>query len=209
MAGLTGAFITSLYTFRMVFLIFYGEEKAKVSEKHSVYLKVPLVILATLSLLSGFVEMPQTLGGLSLFTDFMRTALPAPTLTASGSTELTLEVIASLVSLAGVWAAYLLFLRQRAFTKAVSVSTAGKILSRFWAAGWGFDWLYDKVIVQPFLWMARINRDDFIDLIYGGTAWYSEQTNRFLSFTQSGNVRWYAAVLAFGAVLLIALVVFV
>ena len=42
LAGLTGAFITSLYTFRMVFLIFYGEEKVKVSENPSVYLKVPL-----------------------------------------------------------------------------------------------------------------------------------------------------------------------
>ena len=57
--------------------------------------------------------------------------------------------------------------------------------------------------------MARVNRDDFIDLIYGGTAWYSEQAHRLLSFTQSGNVRWYAAMLAFGAVVFIALVVFV
>jgi NADH-quinone oxidoreductase subunit L len=114
-----------------------------------------------------------------------------------------------LVSLAGIWSAYLLFLRHRAFTEAVARSAVGKVLGNFWSAGWGFDWLYDRVIVRPFLWIARLNRDDFIDLIYGGTAWYSEQTHRFLSFTQSGNVRWYAAVLAFGAVLLVALVVFV
>ena len=208
MAGLTGAFVTSLYTFRMVFLIFYGEEKAKVSENPSVYLKVPLVILAALSLLNGYVETPQTLGGISLFTDFMRTSLPAPAYTAPLGTELSLQVIASLVSLAGVWAAYLLFLRHRAFTEAVALSGPGKLLSRFWSSGWGFDWIYDRVIVRPFLWIARINRNDFIDLIYGGTAWYSEQAHRFLSFTQSGNVRWYAAVIAFGAVLLIALVVF-
>lgn len=208
MAGLTGAFVTSLYTFRMVFLIFYGEEKAKVSENPSVYLKVPLVILAAFSLFSGFVQMPQTLGGISLFTDFMRTALPAPAFPAPMGTELSLTVIASLVSLAGIWAAYLLFLRHRAFTEAVALSGPGKLLSRFWSSGWGFDWIYDRAIVRPFLWIACINRDDFIDLIYGGTAWYSEQAHRFLSFTQSGNVRWYAAVIAFGAVLLIALVVF-
>jgi len=209
MAGLTGAFVTSLYTFRMVFLIFYGEEKVKVSENPSAYLKVPLVILAVLSLLSGFVQMPQTLGGLSLFNDFMLTALPAQAYAAPNGAELSLQVIASLISLAGVWAAYLLFLRHRAFTEAVAGSTAGKIISKFWSAGWGFDWLYDSVIVRPFLWLARINRDDFIDLIYGGTTWYSEQTHRFLSYTQSGNVRWYAAVLAFGTVILLALVIFV
>jgi hypothetical protein len=55
--------------------------------------------------------------------------------------------------------------------------------------------------------MARVNREDFIDLLYGGIAWYSGQFNRFLVFTQSGNLRWYAAVLAFGAVVFIALAV--
>jgi NADH-quinone oxidoreductase subunit L len=208
LAGLTGAFVTSLYTFRMVFLIFYGEVKVKVSENPSLYLKVPLVILAILSLLSGYVEMPQTLGGLSMFTDFMRTSLPASVSPAPRGAELSLQVIASLVSFAGVLAAYLLFLRHRPFTETVSLSAPGKLLSRFWSSGWGFDWIYDRVIVRPFLWIAHINRDDFIDLIYGGIAWYSQQTHRFLSFTQSGNVRWYAAVIAFGTVLLIALVVF-
>ena len=209
MAGLTGAFVTSLYSFRMVFRIFYGEEKVKVSEDPSLYLKVPLVILAVLSLFSGFLQTPRTLGGISLFTDFMRTALPASVYTSSNGAEFSREVIASLVSLAGIWAAYLLFLRYRAFTEAIAQSAPGKLLFRFWFVGWGFDWLYDTLIVRPFLWIARINRDDFLDLIYGGTTLYSEQAHRFLSFTQSGNVRWYAAMIAFGAVLLIALVVFV
>jgi NADH-quinone oxidoreductase subunit L len=207
LAGLAGAFLTSLYTFRMVFLIFFGEEKAKVSENMSLSLKVPLVILAILSVAGGFFETPHALGGLSFFSDFVQTVLPILYSLNSTSSELTLQIIASLVSLAGVWSAYLLFLRHRPFTESMSSSRAGGLLHSFWSAGWGFDWIYERVIVRPFLWMARSNKDDFIDLVYDGTAWYTEQTHRLLSFTQSGNLRWYAAVLAFGAVVFIALVV--
>jgi NADH-quinone oxidoreductase subunit L len=207
-AGLSGAFLTSLYIFRVVFLVFFGERKSAVTEERSLSLKIPLIVLAVLSVVSGFVETPRTIGGMSLFADFMQTVMPSPTAVHDVGTELTLQMVASLVSLAGVWSAYLLFLRQRELTEKVVRSRIGGLLDRFFFAGWGFDWLYDRVIVRPFLWIARVNRDDFIDLVYGGTAWYSEQSNRLLSFTQSGNVRWYAAVIAFGAVALIALVVF-
>jgi NADH-quinone oxidoreductase subunit L len=207
LTGLAGAFLTSLYTFRMVFLVFFGEEKAKVSENKSLSLKVPLVILSFFSIAGGLFETPQTLGGLSFFTDFMRTVLPALDQVKSVSSELPLQIAASLVSLAGVWSAYLLFLRRPSLAESAANSWAGSLLHRLWSAGWGFDWLYDIIIVRPFLWIARANKNDFIDLIYGGTAWYSEQAYRLLSFTQSGNLRWYAAVLAFGAVVFIALVV--
>jgi NADH-quinone oxidoreductase subunit L len=210
LAGLTGAFLTSLYTFRMVFLVFFGREKTKVSESKSLSLRIPLSILGLLSITGGFLKTPQTLGGLSFFTDFLQTVLPSldthNSLNSLGS-EVSLQLIASLVSLAGVWSAYMLFLRHRAFTETLAGSVAGSLLRRFWSAGWGFDWLYDKIIVRPFLWTARSNKDDFIDLAYGGTAWYTEQAHRLLSLTQSGNLRWYAAILAFGAVVFVALVV--
>jgi len=55
--------------------------------------------------------------------------------------------------------------------------------------------------------LARINKDDFVDLIYGGIAWY----NRFLSgcfaLTQSGKVRWYAMGIVLGAVITLGIVV--
>ncbi len=210
LAGLTGAFLTSLYTFRMVFLVFFGPEKTGVNESRSLSLRIPLIILGLLSITGGFLETPRTLGGLSFFTDFVQKVLPSlNTLNSlnSLSSEVSFQITASLVSLAGVWSAYMLFLRHRAFTEKAADSRAGSLLRRFWHAGWGFDWLYDKIIVRPFLWTARSNKDDFIDLAYGGTAWYTEQAHRLLSLTQSGSLRWYAAILAFGAVVFVALVV--
>jgi NADH-quinone oxidoreductase subunit L len=62
--------------------------------------------------------------------------------------------------------------------------------------------------VRPFVWFARINRDDFIDLIYLGIVWTSRGLNNMLSLSQNGKVRVYAAGIAFGAVVALAVVVF-
>jgi NADH-quinone oxidoreductase subunit L len=62
--------------------------------------------------------------------------------------------------------------------------------------------------VQPFIWAANINKSDFIDAFYSGVARLAELFYRWLSSTETGRVRWYAAGMAAGAVLFIALVLF-
>ena len=69
-----------------------------------------------------------------------------------------------------------------------------------WFADWGFDWLYQKLFVCPYVILARLNREDFVDLIYVVAARVSQSINRLLSFTVNGNVRWYVAAIAGGAV---------
>lgn len=207
-AGTAGAFITSVYTFRMVFLAFFGEKKTEAFPKPSLSLSVPLVVLAALSLAGGYIEMPETPGGLSLFSGFMASVFPLPHDVHNAGIELVLQTAASLVSIAGICVAYLFYIRSPRLANIVLQSKAGTLMDRFWFSGWGFDRLYDTLIVRPFLWVTRINRDDFIDLIYGGVAWFAELFHRGLSLTQSGRVRWYAFAIAFGAALFIAMAVF-
>ena len=76
-----------------------------------------------------------------------------------------------------------------------------------WLADWGFDWLYEKLFVRPYVILARRNREDFVDAIYETMARVSRAIHRLLSFTVSGNVRWYVAAIAGGAVLVVGLVV--
>ena len=78
-------------------------------------------------------------------------------------------------------------------------------MDRLWVTGWGFDWCYDWLVTRPFLWLARINRDDVIDTIYTGTAGLSRFSHRLLSRTQSGQLRRYAAMIAAGSVVIVAL----
>ena len=79
-AGLFGAFITSIYTFRMVFLTFFGELKTPVSHKPGAKMLAPLIILAVLSIIGGFVELPETLGNQPLFSNFLRTVFSEKTI---------------------------------------------------------------------------------------------------------------------------------
>ena len=70
---------------------------------------------------------------------------------------------------------------------------------------WGFDWLYDRILVRPFIFLSDYLRGDFIDSIYNGIASLNESLSRRLSATQDGKVRWYAGVITGGVVLLFAM----
>lgn len=208
-AGLVGALLTSLYTFRMVFLTFFGEAKHEVIYAPGIRMRLPLIVLAVLSLVGGFVELPHTLGDRPLFSEFMGSALPAlDYVRGDPRTELALQIIAAVVSISGIYLAYLFFLRRRAKAEGFARSTLGAALDRFWFGGWGFDWLYHKLFVNPYVWLARANKDDFIDSIYGRVAKLNEVLYRALSWTETGKVRWYMAGIAFGAIVAIAIAVF-
>ena len=82
-----------------------------------------------------------------------------------------LQIVAGIVSLAGIYIAWALFLRHRAALASLTRSPALRALHRFWSAGWGFDWLYDVVFVQPLIWFATVDKRDGIDRVYDGLAW--------------------------------------
>jgi NADH-quinone oxidoreductase subunit L len=170
---------------------------------------IPLIVLAILSIVGGFVELPETLGNLPLFSNFMQNVFPGESVKHAGAaSELMLQIIASAASLAGVFIAYALFIGRPQYAESLSRTPAGSVLERFWFSGWGFDWLYDILFVRPFIWLIQINRDDFIDLIYTGIAAISRILHAVLSATQTGNIRWYAMGIAAGAVVFLGIVVF-
>ena len=67
------------------------------------------------------------------------------------------------------------------------------------------DWLYDKLFVQPLWWFARINKRDFIDSFYAAVAAVTRALWVVLRSTQTGRLRWYAAVIVAGTILFVAL----
>ncbi len=209
-AGLLGAFITSLYTFRMVFVTFFGEAKKEMGHLPGMNMTVPLIILAVFSIIGGFVELPDTLGNLPLFSDFMQPVFHEQVAQhVEAETELLFQVIASLMSLAGIFMAYLFFFRSPQLAEKLAQSDTGAALQRFWFSGWGFDWLYEKILINPFLWIARINKNDFIDSGYTAIAYLNRAVHGILSKTQTGKIRWYAMGIALGAVVFLGIIVLV
>ena len=119
-----------------------------------------------------------------------------------------LSVIAAVVAILGVCIAYIAFRRRPAFLEALVRSPSSLALQHFWETDWGFDWLYDRTLVRPFLWIARIDQGDVIDRFYSGLASLSRATYRQLSETETGRVRRYAAGITAGSIVLIAILVF-
>jgi NADH-quinone oxidoreductase subunit L len=211
-AGLLGAFLTVLYSFRMVFITFFGEEKMKIDLKPGLNLKLPLLVLAFLSVFAGFVEIPRALGDFPLLSDFLHSIFPATVFrTEALNDELLLQIISSTVVLVGLYLAYIFFLGKPFLIQLrllLAKTTMGKEISRFFFSGWGFDWFYDRLLVKPYEWLARINRNDVVDLPYQAIAAASSASYRVLSRTQTGLLRWYAAAIVIGAIIILTVMVF-
>jgi len=202
MAGMVGAGLTSLYTFRLIFRVFFGPLGIPVTKRPGFAMKIPLVILAVFAIGGGYLKEPLLA--------FLHSALPATIeARAGGFTERGSEAIAGLLFLVGLYFAYLFHLKKRTLSDALVANPLGRVLDQWWFAGWGFDWIYDKVLVQPFIWVANVNKSDFVDAFYTGIAQMADASYRSLSSTETGRVRWYATAMAAGSVLFVALVLFV
>jgi NADH-quinone oxidoreductase subunit L len=205
-AGLAGAFLTGLYTFRMVFMAFFGEKGLPVIRKPGMAISAALVVFALFSLAIGFLQMPPLMAPVTVFSDFLSRSMPAAaSVPVSRTTEVVLFLSALIVPVAGVAAAWWLYLRVPGLAAHIAQRRTFAALHRFLLAGWGFDTLYDSLFVRPFVSAARLNRDDFVDLVYGGLAWYSAQLSGRLVETQSGMIRRYAVGVLLGTAVALGL----
>ncbi len=188
--GLLGALLTSIYSFRLVFLVFFGEIKTEPEAPANWGMAGPLVILCVLALAGGLVSIP------------VEAVFPAASkLDHTG----LIPIVTAAIPALGVFIAYLLFLRRSVDISAMTQSPLGKSLIRFFYSHWAMDWLYEKIFVIPYTWFAKINRTDFIDNIYGGIAVLMLWANRISVQTQTGQLRTYAGTMVLGLVLIIAL----
>lgn len=194
-AGLVGAVLTSIYTFRLIFVVFHGPVQTQAHAGHGLAYTVPLVVLALLSTFIGALIVPPLHG-----------VLPAG---AEGelSAKHYLELISGLISIGGILIAAWLFLGERRRVSRMAQTAGGKTLVQIWLHAWGFDWLYDKVFVQPYLWLTRLLGGDPFNRTLNIVASAVRQANRLVVFTETGQLRWYATSVGFGALFILALLV--
>lgn len=203
-AALLGAFITAIYTFRMVFVVFWGEEKTHPAHHAGVAMTVPLIVLAVLSVVGGFIELPHTLGHVQLFTDFLKPVLPEVVLNeALIHDEWIVQVGAAAFTLGGIYVAYLFYIQQPHLMPPVRTYFSG--LRAYWFSGWGFDWLYNGLFVWPFVRLATINKNDIADRLADGMVVTANYIHRAFAWTQSGIMRWYMMGIVIGTIMVVTI----
>ncbi len=209
LAATLGTLITAGYSFRLVFLTFYGPQRTPVHKPSGALMRLAMIVLAFFSITVGFIGMPEVMGHFDPFARLMSSALP-PLHVAVGrageTTEWTLLAVAMVACLVGIGLAYLYFKRQR-WATVVERSPVARALHGFLLIGWGFDWLYDRLFVLPFKAIARANRSDVIDRFYVGLGWTARMTHVALSATETGRLRDYAVGLVLGAVAVVLIVI--
>jgi NADH-quinone oxidoreductase subunit L len=201
-AGLFGVLLTSFYTFRLIFVVFFGEAHTHVTRPPGFAMVAPSVVLAVLSIIGGYDQ--------RWFLPFIGSAVPPlSNLSAGAITETVTSALAGAAFLAGLFAAWFVYIRQPSAAQVLAGNRAGDALRRLWFSDWGMDWVYDRVFVRPLKWLAFANRGDFLDLIYDGIARLASLGWRGLSLTETGNLRWYAAGIAAGTVVFLAIAIFI
>lgn len=203
--ALAGAFITALYSTRLILVVFWGEMKTTPGHLPSRVMTVPLVILAFFSVAAGWIEWPHNIIHVDLFSEEVQHVLPATVLKEGLPAEIVFQLIAVVVSLIGIYSGYSLYYGQSPLLQQWKQSPTVMSVRDFFFSGWRFDQLYDALIVRPFLFITRINKSDISDKLYTAIANVSMLLNRQFSVTQNGSLRWYVTGVLIGILFIITL----
>ncbi len=76
------ALLTAIYMFRLLMLVFYGRFRGTQEQEHHLHepplaMTIPLIVLAILSAVGGFVQLPEAFGGHNYFNGFLSPVVPA------------------------------------------------------------------------------------------------------------------------------------
>jgi NADH-quinone oxidoreductase subunit L len=176
----------------------------------------PLVILAILSFLGGWVGVPPAMGGhdeIGHFLDpiFASGATAETAATTSHGFELGLALLSFLVVAIGFYIAYIFYYKKP--RTAAAIAGRAPALYHLVENKFYIDEVYHAVIVAPLLMFSRLFLGGLIDGgVVNGSGAAAGATTRGLSSLvrriQSGNIRSYAGWLALGAAAVLLVMIF-
>lgn len=203
--SIAGALITAFYTTRLILVVFWGEIKTPVTGHPERWITIPLIILAFFSITAGFIEWPHNLSNIHWFSGFVQKVLPATVMKDHVPEEILFQLMAVMGTMAGIYAGYILYYKNPGVIRQWQRAPVMTGIRNFLFSGWKFDQLYDALFVRPFVFMTRINRSDVFDRLYNAIARAVLESNRILSVSQNGLLRWYVVGVLVGVLFIITL----
>lgn len=200
------ALLTAYYMFRLLFVVFYGKFRGTEEQKQHLHespslMTFPLIVLATLSIIGGFIGIPEIMGGSHALSQFLSPTwqFQAAEHSIAHSTEWMLMGIAVFIALIGIILAYLEYKKYNAQKQNTSLA---KVLENKWY----IDELYDTLIVKPLKalscffekWIEKAG----IDAIINGIGKWIQFAGGKFRLIQNGMVGLYMFFIVIGIILL-------
>jgi NADH-quinone oxidoreductase subunit L len=205
-AGLVGAFLTGLYTFRLYFLVFPGEPSPYVREHYHDHhgsegpwtMLLPVGVLSVLALIGGWIQFSPVWHPLTSWLEPVARTLPVAEPT--NTQEAIASAAAVALGIAGIVVAWLVYGRERVAVPRLP-ALQRTLEHKFW-----FDELYDAIFYRPASLLASLSRRDFEEPVIlaagpdlGETAF---DTGRGVRRLQTGLLRTYVFFLGTGMAVL-------
>jgi len=205
------ACLTAFYMFRLLFITFNGKFRGTQKQWNHVHespaaMTVPLIILAVLSAIAGFVNIPALFGGTESLTHFLSPVIQQThQTTLSHATEYMLMGGAVVLILAVISWAYFKFKNYKPKEES---SAFGKTLENKWYV----DELYNSILVKPLQAIAAffntIVEKKGIDGMVNGVGKVVNYGSRQIRLLQSGQIGHYVLLMVLGILVLLIIQLF-
>jgi NADH-quinone oxidoreductase subunit L len=221
--GLLGSMFTAFYMFRLLYLVFYGQSRVNEAvhpHESPKVMTIPLIILAILSVIGGYIGIPESLGGTSqidkflnpVFTDAQArlndTVGQAKLVEAHGNpmlSEVMLMTITTIAVLISIFLAWQMFLKQKKVPQAEEVKL-GPVQNLLYHKYY-VDELYATVITRPLdkfsEWSEKNIESGVIDKTVNSSGRLIEWMSSRIRFLQTGNVGFYLFAMVLGIVFIL------
>jgi NADH-quinone oxidoreductase subunit L len=227
--------MTAFYMFRLLFGTFHGECRASEEVKHHIHespkvMTIPLMILAGLSVVGGYVGVPHILGGANRIEQFLEpvfggagehTALAGGGLNiisqafasegagGAGSAEMTLMILSVVIAFIGIYIAYRLYIKNPEIPKRFVERFSG--LHRVVYNKYFVDEIYGAIFVRGLFGLGAVLKSFFDEIVIDGTingvAALLGWAGSLLRKLQAGYVQGYAFAMIVGAIIVIGYLV--
>jgi NADH-quinone oxidoreductase subunit L len=217
--GAVSAGLTAFYMFRLLILTFEGTprwEKGKHPHEAPRLMTVPLILLAVLSVIGGFIGIPQSLGGGNAIEHFLDPIFERANIKLEMGrhgiepTEYILMLISILIAVSGIYIARHVYIARKDLAEKISVKFKN-IYNLLWNKYY-VDEIYDAVVIKPtvkgsdkYLW--KIFDIGIIDGMVNGTAMLIGYISGQLRRIQGGVIQSYATIFVAGIIIILAILI--
>jgi len=215
--GVIGAMFTAFYMFRMLFLTFFGKFRGTTEQEHHLHespasMTFPLIVLAILSIVGGFIGVPEVLGGNHWLAGFLEPVFHDSLMKVHETAALdhNTEYLLMGVSVAGALVAAIIAYVRYAKNGHVPVPDTAErgALANLSYNKYYIDELYDFIIAKPLNALSgffyRIVDKTVIDGLVNGFGRVASEASKGLRLLQTGNIGFYIFMMIASIVALLA-----